>query len=218
MMKIDSQVRELNRLSKDYSAAEVKAEPMFFNASWDFAYRYGGHLTRDFLEKLDESLGTETKWVIDTKSCMLMNGWYPCIPGWHHDDVPRERKDGQPDYLTPSYRSNHVLCLAGDDICRTEFALGEAHFPYVPVGELIYKNWHSLVDRYVENKTLESYNPPMHRLVAFNDRSWHQGVKAYGNGWRWFARASCDTARVNTITNEIRTQVQVYLDDPLEGW
>jgi hypothetical protein len=42
--------------------------------------------------------------------------------------------------------------------------------------------------------------------------------QANGNGWRFFIRASWSTDRVKNCTNEIRRQVQVYMENPVEGW
>lgn len=43
-------------------------------------------------------------------------------------------------------------------------------------------------------------------------------IRANKDGWRWFARVSQSTNRADFITNEIRNQVQVYMEFPMEGW
>jgi ribosomal protein L4 len=42
------------------------------------------------------------------------------------------------------------------------------------------------------------------------------GTRAVKNGWRLFIRASWNTDR--KPTNEFRRQVQVYMENPMEGW
>lgn len=214
----------------------VKNEPMLFNARGDWAYVNGGPITRDFLEAFlidNPELSLEDV-VFDSRVHMLMPGWFPCIPGFHHDDVPRLRKDGQPWYaeneiarawssmyvIDPRglYRSKHAMGMVGDDICRTQFALGEAKFTPVSEGNVLYRQWHPEVERHLSFGHLEDWSAPMHQLVYFDDRTWHQGVEATGSGWRWFGRASWDTDRVKNVTNEIRRQVQVYMANPMEGW
>lgn len=81
---------------------------------------------------------------------------------------------------------------------------------------VIYKQWHPEVERKISEGALEKYSVPDRQIIFFNDRSWHQGTMAVKSGWRWFGRISWGSGRVPT--NEIRRQVQVYLEYPMEGW
>lgn len=217
-----------------WDQSKIKNEPMLFNADGACAEIDGGPITRDFLGRLlacrrDLSL---TDIVVDTRVHMLMPGWYPCIPGFHHDDVPRLRSDGQPFYpefhdgKAPGeyYDSKHAMTIVGGSGSFTQFALGRAEFDDVPLGKTIYAQWHSEVmarldkPATVESGPLRSYFVKPRDIVFFDARSWHQGVPATDFGWRFFARASWNTARVKHCTNEIRRQVQVYLENPMEGW
>jgi len=193
---------------------------MFFNSSIEFAITRGGRITRDFLTTFlnDNPYYDEDRYVFDSRVHMLMPGWFPCIPGFHHDDVPRQTSNGQPDYDSPSYRANHCLGLVNGDICPTQFATGRADFSRVPDDVIVYKQWHLEVEEKIKNGELERSSAPSNKLVYFNDRTWHQGVRTRAGGWRWFGRVSWDTDRVKRISNEIRQQVQVYLEFPLEGW
>lgn len=195
-----------------FSDEQIKSEPMLFNCSGVAACEMGGPITRAFLL----ALGGFENAIIDTRSHMLMPGWYPCIPGWHHDDVPRSRADGQPNYETPEYRSVHAMALVNGGICPTQFAIGECDLPAVPLGGVIYKQWHPLVERACRLGTLDRLDAPSNQIVWFDWKSFHQGVPANRGGWRWFGRASFETDR--KPTNEIRRQVQVYLEFPMEGW
>lgn len=107
---------------RDWDEQYVKNEPMLFSATPKFAWENGGPITRDFLALFfGISLADEASWVLrdskvgnycfDSRVHMLMPGWFPCIPGWHHDDVPRSCSDGQPNYSTPEYSSKHCLAL-----------------------------------------------------------------------------------------------------------
>lgn len=213
MFEIDSQM-EIGGSLQDFPQDVIKNEPMFFNVNLDFAWKNGGPITRDFINMVYESNKPidNSVVVIDTRTHMLMPGWYPCIPGWHHDDVPRYGLANQPCYLFPEYRSKHVMALVNGDICPTQFAIGKINMPSVPVGEKYYKHWHPII----ENSDLEKINAPSNKLIWFDDRTFHQGTRAIKSGWRWFGRLSYETGR--TPTNEIRRQVQVYLENPMEGW
>ena len=219
-MKIDSQFRVGEPLPNfvDFTNEVVKNEPMFFNCSWHYMMEHGGPISHAFGSALFQSNEIEhlSELVIDTRVHMLMPGWYPCIPGYHHDDVPRSRSDGQPNYVDPEYRSKHALALINGDICPTEFAVGEFELSEVPEGDIIYKRWHEEVVKQLDDGVGARVSAPSNSLVYFDDRSFHQGVPAVEGGWRWFGRASWNTNRVPT--NEMRRQVQVYLENPMEGW
>lgn len=210
----NSQVTEVGRLP-DFTRTAVKNEPMLFNCDPGAAWDLGGELTRLFLLALPEKWRREPGLVIDSRVHMLMQGWYPCIPGFHHDDVPRTRSDGQPNYANPDYYAYHVMALVGD-CCPTEFAVGKADFPEVPSGDKYYKVWHPLVKAKLAAGELARYAAPEKTLLHFNWQTWHQGTPAIKDGWRWFIRATMNTGR--KPTNELRRQVQVYLDAPMEGW
>lgn len=213
-MKINSQIQIGLKLSK-YAESVIKNEIMFFNCTWNYAYQHGGEPTKEFLLSLPSELHNDNT-IIDSRVHMLMPGWFPCIPGYHHDDVPRDREDKQPEYHNPSYRSKHALILFNGDICPTDFAIGEEEFSDPRNHDIIYKQWHKEVMSNIDNKKLEVIKAPSDTVIFFDDRTWHQGTRSVGNGWRLFIRASWDTNR--KPTNEIRRQVQVYMEHPMEGW
>lgn len=215
-MIINSNIVIGRNLYSEYSQEEIKNEPMLFNCGSYYADKFGGSITKDFLDSLDESGIDLTSVVIDTRVHMLMPGWYPCIPGWHHDDVPRSRVDGQPNYINPEYRSQHVMALVNGDICPTQFAVGDFEVSEIPLGEVVYKKWHVEVESQLNCGSCSVVKAPSNKLIHFDDRSFHQGAPSSGSGWRWFGRASWNTHRVPT--NEVRRQVQVYLENPMEGW
>jgi hypothetical protein len=68
---------------------EIKREPMLHRATAQFALENGGPLTRSFLLSLQLAWSADI--LVDSRVHMLMPGMWPCIPGWHHDDVPRSR-------------------------------------------------------------------------------------------------------------------------------
>jgi hypothetical protein len=214
MITINSEIT-LGATLKAYTDEQIKYEPMLFSCDWESAYTLGNEPTRQFLLALPVEW-QNNKTIVDSRVHMLMPGWYPCIPGYHHDDVPRERSDGQPEYFNPSYRSEHAMILYNGSVCPTDFALGQSDFNEVPQGEIIYKQWHNDVVRKIESGELHRLSAPENTVIFFNDRTWHQGVKAVKNGWRLFIRASRNTNRIPT--NELRKQVQVYLENPMEGW
>lgn len=197
----------------------VKAEPMMFNANGTWARDHGGPITRHFLDLLTRRAGIELgQLVFDSRVHMLMPGWWPCIPGWHHDDVPRSTPDGQPNYDAPEYRSDHAAAVVGDPVSLTEFAVGDATFPRPPEGAIWYGEWDPIVEKRIEEGTLAREQAPLGEVIMFDDRTWHRGAQATGSGWRWFGRASWNTDRVGRATNEIRQQVQVYMSNPTGGW
>jgi hypothetical protein len=214
-VRIDSYFEGLDEVPAATSL-EVKNEPMLFSCDFEAASRLGGPLTQRFIYALTPDWREAEDLILDSRVHMLMPGWYPCIPGWHHDDVPRSRSDGQPNYVSPEYESEHVMALMGDNCAPTEFAIGTCELPDVPIGKTIYKEWHPIVERMVRNQELKLRVAPMHKLLGFDNQTFHQGVRATSGGWRFFIRASRYTHR--EPVNEVRRQVQVYLEVPMEGW
>lgn len=216
-------------LLPDFDPLTIEQEPQFFSATPTYALRKGGPITRAFLDLLPaEWLTSHYDLVIDSRVHMLMEGWMPCIPGWHLDDIPRTRKDGQPDHLNPIYRAEHILALVGD-CSRTAFLKGHIELMDVPDGELgigglcpetsIYGKWHGDIERQMQGPpgwAPEVEYAPERRLIHFNDQSFHRGTPATHAGWRWFARVTRGSDR--KALNKIRTQTQVYLPTPNAGW
>lgn len=209
----------------DINNAAIKDEPMFFNCDLQFAFINGGPITRSFIDALPPEW-KDAPTVFDSRVHMLMPGWYPAIPGYHHDDVPRPPiapgkhfiTAGQPDYDTPRYRSEHILGLVNAEVAPTHFAVGECVMPEVADGDLIYRRWHAEVERLIAAGEMKAEAAPDRTLVHFGCDAFHTGTQAVASGWRWFGRISRNTDRANSVTNEIRRQVQVYLEFPMEGW
>ena len=223
-MIIDSKIQVLEHSLPPLSERDVKCEPMLFNCDLRGAYEHGGRITEEFLGALPEEW-RDAPLVIDSRVHMLMPGWYPCIPGWHHDDVPRTRSDGQPNYGPGQCRSEHIMALVNAEICPTQFAIGEGEFEEPALGRTIYSDWHPEVERLVDEMYLYPWWAQSNLLIQFNDRTWHRGTPAVKSGWRFFIRASRyydpdgkPIPRGNPRTNEVRRQVQVYLDQVNAGW
>lgn len=229
MYPIDSQYQIGARLP-EFDQKTVKDEPMFFSATPKFAWKEGGPITRAFLAAVfgitladyaEWKLRDKKNYCFDSRVHMLMPGWFPCIPGWHHDDVPRSRSDGQPNYENPEFKSKHILALVNGDICPTEFAVGRVDMPHIPeYSGPVYKYWHDIVEKDIKEGSLERRSVPSNRLIHFNYHSFHQGTRAVGRGFRWFGRLSWDAGyeQGRPHANEIRRQVNVYLENPMEGW
>ncbi|QOI66611.1 hypothetical protein [Erwinia phage FBB1] len=220
----NSQFKNVGQFATEVKNDQIKDEPMFFNCDLEFAFEKGGPITRSFIDNLPYDWWEDV--VFDSRVHMLMPGWYPAIPGFHHDDVPRPDipvgqhfiTAGQPDYDNPRYRSEHILGLVNASVCPTHFAVGEAEFNAVPDGELIYRQWHKEVLEHLAKGTLKQVEAEDRKLVKFDCDTWHTGSQAVKNGWRWFGRVSRNTDRVKKISNEIRVNAQVYLEFPMEGW
>lgn len=223
--KFNSKIENVGSFALNIGNEQIKNEPMFFNSSIEFAYNNGGNITRSFLNNIPDSWHL-TDCVFDSRVHMLMPGWYPAIPGYHHDDVPRPEVPvgqhfitaGQPDYDNPRYRAEHILGLVNADVCPTEFAIGECEMPKIEWGDLIYRKWDAEVKILIEKGDMSLIKALDRRLYYFDCETFHTGQKAVSHGWRWFGRISKNTDRTKNITNEIRQQAQVYLEFPMEGW
>jgi hypothetical protein len=192
---------------------DVKNEPMIFSGDYEFSMTHGGPITRAFLSRLPNRYC-----LIDSRTHMLMPGWYPCIPGWHLDDVPRTRPDGQPDHLHPAYKAYNIMAIVGD-ASVTEFITGQLALEDIGFYEgAVYGKWNAEINRRLAEPgcTIALTKVPESTMVTMPFGSFHRGSPATKNGWRFFIRANFNTAR--KASNEIRNQVQVYLPVPEAGW
>lgn len=203
-------------LGRAFTQDDIRHEPLLFGACLDFARAIGGPLTTAFVNALPpEWQGPDV--ILDTRAHMLQTGYWPCIPGWHHDDVPRGA-DGQPDYDRPAYHAHHVMCAVNAEICPTLFLPSgtQVTVPRPPPGSITYGVWHPLVSKLAAQ--IGTVEAPDSTLLYFDAHTWHTGQAAKAQGWRWFARASKDTRR--PFENDVRTQVNVYVPvhDLMAGW
>lgn len=186
----------------------------FYRASAEFASERGGDFFRNLLSILDLSGGRYVS--IDSRVSMLMPGWYPCIPGWHCDDF--FRPDGQPalERLLPI---NHYCLVLGAEVSTTEFVWQPIDLPSPTE---IYEACDSDRPLYAHyNELIESRRFATRRLksgevLRFTGLDFHRGLPAEKSGWRAFIRITVSDHR--EPKDEIRTQSQVYLAAPFEGW
>jgi hypothetical protein len=199
-----------------YTQDQVKQEPMLFSADVRFALEHGGLITREFISRLPGDWYKD--YIIDSRVHMLMPGWYPCIPGWHLDDVPRTRPDGQPDHAHPAYKASNIMAIVGD-ASITEFIKGNLELEDVGFNQgAVYGTWNAEINKRLaeQNCQISIRKVPELTLIDFKFGAFHRGVPATKNGWRFFIRANYNTAR--KVMNEVRQQTQVYLPVPESGW
>lgn len=213
-MIFESKIEVRGSFSEVWTQNVIKNEVMFFNSDLNFAFENGGPITRHFIDNLPSDWANANP-VLDSRVHMLMKNWFPCIPGFHHDDVPRSTPTGQPNYINPEYRSEHLLGLVNGDICPTIFIHDTVNVSEPNFNILQYQQWHKDIDAQPSLKRIEAESG---KYIQFDCDAFHTGSKARGNGWRWFIRLSRNTDRQKNITNEIRRQVQVYMENPIEGW
>ena len=220
-MKFDSKFIDRGSFKPKYGLVfekeEINKEPMFYRANADFAYEHGGVITRQFLDNLPDDW-KNIPVTIDSRVHMLMPGWFPCIPGMHHDDIPRTREDRQPNYAQLDYSADHIMGLVNGDVAPTKFAVGEIDLAIPPIGSVVYREWHPKIMEAVDAGHMQSVKAESYKYIQFDNFAFHQGTKAVASGWRWFIRISRNTERALDCKNEIRQQVQVYMENPMEGW
>lgn len=219
MQQFKSEIQRHGHVDVESLRSGVKNEAMFFGASVAFIREAtNAPITQVVLDRALVVLGYEHREhvVVDTRVHMLMPGWYPCIPGWHHDDVARTRSDGQPNYADQPYHARHVMFLLNSAIAPTEFAVGVHDLPDVPLGQKVYSTWHPIVEQQLQEDMLCRVSVQDSELVGFDWQSMHRGTAAVTNGWRYFFRASVRTPRHR---DEIRRQVQIYVPGDInQGW
>ncbi|MHC0508772.1 hypothetical protein [Achromobacter aegrifaciens] len=201
---------------------EIKIEPMFFRAEPRYADAAGSWMTRRFLMAAKQVWGDLDGCLLDTRWHYLMPGMYPCIPGWHVDDAPRDpnKWGGQPDLWTEGKGPEHLLCVvdAGTG-SLTQFLTADLRLSKTLIveqfeaeGTNFYQSADALIERSKAMRVLVTPGD----IVEFDSRSWHRGMPATGSGFRWFARLTRGSH--HKPVNEIRTNSQVYLTATNFGW
>jgi len=197
---------------KKYSQFEIKSEPQFFRATKQYALKHGGPITKDFISRIP----SKENLLVDSKVHLLMPGMYPAIPGWHLDDVPRTRVDGQPEHQNPKYRSRHYCAVLGGN-SMTEFLAGNLTLIDVPsYGGNIYSIWHHQIEELLKMGKIDKFPITEGMVLNFGFGDFHQATPAKYKGYRIFIRATFGSHLVSA--NEIRKQSQVYLTQPFLGW
>lgn len=201
----------------------IKNTPALWNASLDDALKYGGELTRAAIGAMD--LKFDRKYIIvDTKIHMLMPGFYPAIPGWHTDGVPRG-KDLRPDvkdapniFAQENMSSSRFHLLVTGEGCLTKFINGplELDVPDEPSADLYKVITEQISSR---EEDLEIVESPSCTVVEFDWWNLHTGVRAKKHEWRFLIRVT-ETDHMEPQTDLrkiIRTQQQVYVPEQF-GW
>ncbi|SKU89106.1 Uncharacterised protein [Mycobacteroides abscessus subsp. massiliense] len=207
--------------------ALIEGTPNLRRASLSNAVLYGGPLLRGLLQSAP-IVGDHKHIFVDTKVSMLMPGWWPAIPGWHTDGVPRYSAAdetvtpanwGTPSLPLQNYRSlegyyprYHTLHVGND--CPTVFIDG---LLYLPIEHDEDEQLYSELTRRIDGCTT------LRKLVAQEGiwHSWdwwniHQASQATERGWRLLIRIT-ESDQPPADSDFIRPQNQVYV--PREfGW
>lgn len=203
-------IKTLHCFKKKFSAQEIEDEPMIYNGDPEYSYKNGGPITRIILDKLFETDSFKNRpkdlySLVDTKVVMVNKGQYPCLGGWHCDDIPRVDNDHQPDMNKLDQKVRHWLVFFSNigDLTGTEFVTNSVE---IPVDE---NNVWGSTDQWLENNSnlIKTRKAKDGELIEFNQLALHRGSPANNFGWRFFFRLTMSTRKP---TNKIRKQVQVY--------
>lgn len=195
-----------------HTEQDIRNEPMYYSASPSYIRRQPepAPLHIAFIE----ALGLDDEWTIDSRLHLLMPGHYPCIPGWHLDDIPRTAaKKGQPDLDDPGVGSELALACFGVT-AFTEFIKEEIEWTPPEDGK-----FHADLDRTIKEA---GYEPVCYeesgQILLLDHLTPHRGQAASEKSWRLFIRATRRTNRKHRHTNKRRTQVNCYIPEEIVGW
>lgn len=205
--------------------AFIEGTPNLRRASLANAVLFGGPAMRQALESAP-IVGDRKHILVDTKVSMLMPGWWPAIPGWHTDGVPRWRNgigwgtDGSPSLKAqndaqlggyfPRYHTLHV----GND-CATEFLTKVMRMPVKHDGD---EQMYSEITRKIDGvrTQLDILRAPEGFWVSWDWWNIHQATQATVSGWRLLIRIT-ESDDAPADSDFIRTQNQVYVPKEF-GW
>ena len=180
----------------------LREEQSMYQADMEFAYAMGGPITREFVSNLP--FGPDDNVLIDIRVHQLRKGYYPAIPGYHLDWLPRTNKGADPVVdAIPDY--DHVVLIVAET-SLTEFINQPVVLSLPSTGAFEYANY-ELKRIGVDTEYVVSGD-----MVQFTSRDWHRPSPAQGEEWRLLIRAS--RVAHKKPTNKMVTQSQVYI--PIE--
>ena len=169
-------------------------------------FAYKSNLIKCPIAKFVLSQLPKESYIIDTRVHMLKPSWYPCIPGWHYDEISRT-EDKKLDFENNDYSKIHYLFIL-------DFGTGS----FTEFCEPNLETWPT--DYTQLNEIINEQKPELIRtgnniIYKFGNTDAHRGIPATGHGFRYFFRATLNSQR--QARNEIRKQLNVYLDVN-KGW
>ncbi|QIG58270.1 hypothetical protein SEA_SKOG_118 [Gordonia phage Skog] len=207
----------------DFSQSWIEATPNLQRASLDKAVLFGGPLVREILETAP-IVGDKPFIFVDTKVTLLMGGWYPAIPGWHTDGVPRGiNKDPQaiagpslkaqlaePNRNAPRY---HTMIVGYP--CLTEFLTEPIDLDLIhDEDEKLYSEMTRRVNQMYP--TLDTIRPEVGQWATWDWWNIHRATASNGRGWRLLMRIT-EGITPPLETGFLRAQSQVYVPENF-GW
>ena len=191
-------------------ASVLSKEQSMYQASTRFAYDNGGPITKEFIDKLPFYYHDNV--LVDIRVHSLQKGYYPAIPGWHLDWLPRTNKGEDPVVDTiPNY--DHVVLIVAET-SLTEFVSESTRFVLPEKGAFAHVNRE--LSLYKQAANLSTEHVISGDMVQFTSRDWHRPTPAEGNEWRLLIRAS----RIDhkKPSNKLVTQSQVYIPTQEASW
>jgi hypothetical protein len=201
----------------------IKNTPQLWNASLEDALKYGGELTKSAIGAMD--LKFDRKYiVVDTKIHMLMPNFFPAIPSWHTDGVPRGNElkpdsKGVPNiYAQEEMSPSRFHLLVTGNGCLTEFVSQPVilDVPDEPTAEL-----YKIINKKIEEQKddLNIVTTPSCTVVEWDWWNIHRGIKATKHEWRYLIRVTETDHMLAQIDLRqiLRTQIQVYVPENF-GW
>ncbi|QNL30826.1 hypothetical protein SEA_ESTES_138 [Mycobacterium phage Estes] len=212
----------------------IEATPNLRRASLGNAVLFGGPLLRQLLPHAP-LVGDHKHVFVDTKVSMLMPGWWPAIPGWHTDGVPRvvpqppgllpgvklyssaaagkpslvEQANQHLDGYRPRYHTIHV----GND-CPTEFIDGLLR---LPIDHDEDEEMYAEMTRKIDGcSTLRKLKALEGQWMTWDWWNIHQATQATQRGWRLLVRIT-ESHQPPVDSDFIRPQNQVYVPKEF-GW
>ncbi len=210
--------------NKVFDYKEIRDELMFFSCDMDFVrnHKDKSPITNKILDIFQDILAgtvidnSAPNIVIDSRVNMLMPGQWPSIPGWHCDDIKRPFPGAQPDFELCDDGVQHFMVLVSNTttpencISGTEFIINDRIYDINHT-----KVWQSLHEQCEKDKDKKTRFVRERELVQFNQLAIHRASPAVKAGWRLFFRLSLTHRKP---VNEIRNQVQIYVDPNNAGW
>ena len=198
--------RTIDKIDALPLASVLRKERQFYQSSMEFVWDNGGPIAKEFIDKLPFLAHDNV--LVDVRVHSLQAGYYPAIPGYHLDWLPRTNKGADPIVSTiPDYE--HVVLIVAES-SLTEFVADATMIALPDTKAFEHAN------RQIKESKVKTEHVTSGDMVLFTSRDWHRPSPALGNEWRLLIRAS----RIDhkKPVNRIVEQSQVYIPIEEASW
>lgn len=190
----------------------IPSEQMLFNCSVEFAKEKGGPITKQIIKTMESNnafqIGLKPSyhhWLIDVKVMMLAKGQYPQMPGWHCDGVAKDHISNQPDLTSIDVAIPNYIAVIGVPEAKNTIEYIVQNITMSVDKDRVWASVNNYADFFYHELEIEQLKDNW--MHIYTQPTINRVMPAARNSWVMFFKCF---SSINTPTNQLRKQVQIY--------